>query len=283
MTEVADSQDRRVVLGQCFEEEPSTTRRSKGWYSRGYLPHVDAPGLIQHITFHLADSLPCAAIDRMRQEVESLASERQSVERRKRIHALLDSGLGSCVLQDADCASIVEGSLLFGDGGRYRLLAWIVMPNHVHVLIEQHDACRWPRSFSPGSATLRGPSTAWQQTGDRRADRQVDRRVALGQTPTPSGNATTGTASFATRSIFWQRSNTSRIIRLWRGYAILPRNGGGVVPGRGGRAECNSAIHPAPRRCLLRRCYTSRSLTADSQLRSNRSPASPPRLMIDSG
>ncbi|MEN8178888.1 MAG: hypothetical protein ABFS39_09725 [Pseudomonadota bacterium] len=39
-------------------------------------------------------------------------------------------------------AWIVEDSLLFGDGERYRLLAWVVMPNHVHVLIEQFNG--WP-------------------------------------------------------------------------------------------------------------------------------------------
>lgn len=145
MTENADSPDRRadrrVVLSNS-KKKPSTTRRSRGWYSHGYLPHFDAPGLIQHITFHLADSLPHAAIDRLWHEVESLPKERQSVERRKRIQVLLDSGLGSCVLQDADCARIIESSLLFGDDRRYRLLAWVVMPNHVHVLIEQHDT--WP-------------------------------------------------------------------------------------------------------------------------------------------
>lgn len=30
----------------------------KGWYSRDYLPHVDQPGLIQAITYHLHDSMP---------------------------------------------------------------------------------------------------------------------------------------------------------------------------------------------------------------------------------
>ncbi|MBS0385041.1 MAG: transposase, partial [Proteobacteria bacterium] len=33
-------------------------------------------------------------------------------------------------------ASIVEGSLLHGDGGDYALAAWCVMPTHVHVVIE---------------------------------------------------------------------------------------------------------------------------------------------------
>ncbi len=29
-----------------------------GWYSRGYHPHLNTPGLLQFVTFHLADSIP---------------------------------------------------------------------------------------------------------------------------------------------------------------------------------------------------------------------------------
>ena len=28
------------------------------WHSRGYLPHFDQPGLVQMVTFRLADALP---------------------------------------------------------------------------------------------------------------------------------------------------------------------------------------------------------------------------------
>ncbi|MFM7220923.1 MAG: transposase, partial [Nodosilinea sp.] len=117
---------------------PSTTRRP----GEKRLPHFDVPGLIQHITFHLADSLPRAAIEGMQRELAAMPEAERDVARRQRIQALLDSGLGSCVLRDAACAQIVQDSLLFGDGDRYHLLAWVVMPNHVHVLIEQIPG--WP-------------------------------------------------------------------------------------------------------------------------------------------
>ena len=32
----------------------------RGWHERGYLPHRDAPGLTQFITYHLADAFPVA-------------------------------------------------------------------------------------------------------------------------------------------------------------------------------------------------------------------------------
>jgi len=33
---------------------------SKGWYTRGYLPHFDKPGTIQMVTFRLDDALPAS-------------------------------------------------------------------------------------------------------------------------------------------------------------------------------------------------------------------------------
>jgi len=41
------------------------------------------------------------------------------------------------MLRDPVSARIVENALGFFDGERYRLLSWVIMPNHVHVLIEQ--------------------------------------------------------------------------------------------------------------------------------------------------
>ena len=38
--------------------EPQLGPTHRGWYHRGYLPHCDQPGLLQAITYHLADSLP---------------------------------------------------------------------------------------------------------------------------------------------------------------------------------------------------------------------------------
>ncbi len=129
------------------------TPRKTAWHSRGYLPHFDPPGnanlrigvpevalrrsgVIQHITFHLADSLPKAAILRLESELKFLPADKQDAERRKRIDAYIDAGHGSCILQDPGIAAMVQESLLTHDSQRYRLIAWVVMPNHVHVLIE---------------------------------------------------------------------------------------------------------------------------------------------------
>jgi len=100
------------------------------WRSRRYLPHYDRPALVQMITFRLVDSLPATALS----QLASLAVE--DPRRRTRLEVLLDSDGGRCFLGDPRVARIVESALWHFDDRRYHLLAWVIMPNHVHVLIE---------------------------------------------------------------------------------------------------------------------------------------------------
>ncbi len=103
---------------------------AKNWYSRGYLPHLDQPDLIQSITFRLADALPASVVESLSQTCSDDAQFREALE------AYLNAGHGKCLLREQTHAEIVENALLHFDGQRYRLLAWVIMPNHVHVLIE---------------------------------------------------------------------------------------------------------------------------------------------------
>ena len=103
---------------------------AKGWHSRGYVPHLDHPGLIQSITFRLANALPAEVIARLQ------LGESDDARLRDKLEEYLNAGHGECLLRQPALAQIVENALLHFDGQRYRLLAWVVMPNHVHVLIE---------------------------------------------------------------------------------------------------------------------------------------------------
>ena len=107
------------------------------WHSRGYLPHFDRPGKVQMITFRLADALPGDVVEFLRQ-LELKIKNRIDLNKRKRrkVEACLDQGYGSCTLRDEAVATLVENSLLHFDHQRYRLLAWVIMPNHVHALVE---------------------------------------------------------------------------------------------------------------------------------------------------
>ena len=102
----------------------------KYWHSRGYLPHCDTPGLVQSITFRLADALPAEVLKKL------LDDEPASTAQQEHLAQLLDSGMGSCLLLEPAIGQLVEDALLHFDGQRYQLLAWCVMPNHVHVVLE---------------------------------------------------------------------------------------------------------------------------------------------------
>jgi type I restriction enzyme R subunit/putative DNA methylase len=104
------------------------------------LPHRDVVGLLQAITFRLADSLPQAKLAELELELEHLPEDRRSTERHRRIEQWLDAGMGCRALGHPAVAKVVQDSLLHFDGERYRLLCWCVMPNHVHVLIEPRQA-----------------------------------------------------------------------------------------------------------------------------------------------
>ena len=47
----------------------------------------------------------------------------------------LDAGYGSCIPKNPELRRIVSDSLEFYDGKRYHLIAYVVMPNHVHVIL----------------------------------------------------------------------------------------------------------------------------------------------------
>lgn len=110
-------------------------------YSRSYLPHLDAARVIQGITFRLADSVPRKAIANWQEEIRlshEWRTERARYEElQRRVARYEDAGCGECHLRRPDIAALVRDALEKFDKERYDLLAWCVMPNHVHVLIKQ--------------------------------------------------------------------------------------------------------------------------------------------------
>ncbi len=109
--------------------------RDAGWHSRGYLPHFNGREIVQTVTFRLADSLPQTVLERWRSEVAKDSLANADALLRRRIEHYLDQGYGSRALRDARVAAMVQESLQHFDGDRYRLSAWVVMPNHVHMLV----------------------------------------------------------------------------------------------------------------------------------------------------
>jgi REP element-mobilizing transposase RayT len=112
-------------------EERAAADGFRSWHERGYPPHRDAPGLTQFVTFCLADSLPASR----QGEWAALLALEDDREPQRQLEAYLDHGFGECWLRRPDLAALVEDAFRFFHGNRYDLRAWVVMPNHAHVLV----------------------------------------------------------------------------------------------------------------------------------------------------
>ena len=106
------------------------------WYSRGYLPHYDDIQKIQTVTFRLADSLPAQTLAELEAELKRHPPSKRDAHRRKRLDQWLNNGAGCCALSHPQVAKVMQETLLKFDGARYHLVAWCIMPNHVHALIQ---------------------------------------------------------------------------------------------------------------------------------------------------
>jgi REP element-mobilizing transposase RayT len=116
--------------------EPPPPHGFRGWHQRGYLPHRDEPGLTQFVTFRLHDAFPVA----LRSEWAALLEIEDNRQRQRRLEAYLDLGRGASFLRQPRLATMTENALRYFHGVRYELLAWAVMPNHVHVLFKSITA-----------------------------------------------------------------------------------------------------------------------------------------------
>ena len=137
-------------------ETPNPLR--SGVHSRGYLPHVKREGASYFVTFRLADSLPQEVLrDLKRRWAEQMAKLSQSdadgreeanKELRRQVERYLDKGAGQCHLRQPELADMVRDALHFFHEKQYILDQWVVMPNHVHLIL-------WPMPNETLSAILR--------------------------------------------------------------------------------------------------------------------------------
>ena len=117
---------------------PTTRRR---------LPHWRQTDVTYFVTFRLADSLPQTLLHQWRDERAIWmrlhpspwrADEEHEYKERfiDRMREWLDAGMGACQMRRTDVRAQVELCLLHFDGKRYDIDAFVLMPNHIHVLIK---------------------------------------------------------------------------------------------------------------------------------------------------
>lgn len=120
------------------------------YFYRRNLPHWHPPGAPIFVTWRLQNSLPASAINRLRQTHQLLQREaaRQNIpieelnlRINKKLFAMLDEFLdraehGPTWLRQPKIANMIQNALLDIYAYLYRLWAYVVMPNHVHVLLK---------------------------------------------------------------------------------------------------------------------------------------------------
>lgn len=138
------------------------------------LPHWQQPKSTYFVTFRLADSLPVVVRERFAEMQQlNVAAAFEWMER------YLDAGNGHCTLKDTQCREIVVEALKHFDGTRYALGGFVVMPNHVHTLVQPI-----------GDATLASVMHSWKSYTAHAINRYC-----------------------GTSGVLWQKESFDRIVR----------------------------------------------------------------------
>jgi type I restriction enzyme R subunit len=113
----------------------------------------------------------------------------------------MDRGMGECVLQRPELSELVAEALLHFDGQRYEMGDFVVMPNHVHLLVcllgstDVEEQCHSWKKYSAGkiNRVLGRKGRFWQEESfDHlvRSTRQFDAlRAYIAANPAKAGLA----------------------------------------------------------------------------------------------
>ncbi len=153
----------------------------------GHLPHWEQENAYYFLTFRTADSLPAGVhaewladrhrwlcshgIDPMSDKCGALVEQLPDAQRQEFTDRFarfwqrqLDACHGECHLRDPRLRRMVAESVLFFDRKRYSLVAFVIMPNHVHVLAGVN-----------GRGTLQDNCRSWKHFSARRINRELGR------------------------------------------------------------------------------------------------------------
>jgi REP element-mobilizing transposase RayT len=165
----------------CPSSTPFLDPHGKIEQHKSRLPHWQQGEVFYFVTWRLADALPQEKLNELRDtkrtwlkhnpEPWNAATEQEYHQLFSRqIDVWLDTGSGSCLLRDPHQAELVANTLRHFDNERYILVAFVVMPNHVHVLF---------RLIAPHR--LETAIKSWKGFSAREINRQSGRSGSLWQ------------------------------------------------------------------------------------------------------
>lgn len=150
--------------------------------TRNHLPHWQQDRSTYFLTFRLVDSLPSNILGEWRNERHQWLLEHPRpwpAETEAAYHLRfssaidrhLDQGHGSCLLREPANAQIVAQAFQHFDHSRYLLHTWVIMPNHVHLLLSSCDefpldriVASWKRFTTMKiHAQYQGSGSLWQK------------------------------------------------------------------------------------------------------------------------
>ena len=174
-------------------------------YNHGILPHWRQNGCTYFVTFRLADSLPASVVSKLDEERQcwlkgnnidpnrsdwktlfaKLPPDKQREYERtigENLNRQLDRGLGGCALRAEEPMKLMAGALEHFHGERTWTGDYVVMPNHVHVLMtpinghELEDILKSIKGYSAKviNSALSSSGTFWQRESYDHIARDAD-------------------------------------------------------------------------------------------------------------
>ena len=111
------------------------------------LPHWHQDRSLCFITFRLADSLPAEKLNELKrkkslwEQAHPKPWDNETIQKRAQVITqladdYLDQGHGSCLLKHPTFRTILSQAFHHFNGQRYDLDSYVIMPNHVHLLLQ---------------------------------------------------------------------------------------------------------------------------------------------------